>query len=223
MQASTVAGMRDELRAIPNLLGSAPLPAFDAPPPRPELLFLDWFRQALEAGVPEPHAATLSTVDQHGMPDARVLVLKDLTEDGRFAFAGGAGSAKARQLAAQPSAALTFWWQPQARSVRLRGPVVRASAAEAAHDDHERAPLARAIALVGRQSEELKDPSAVEPAVGEARARLEQDPALTAPRWALWLLDPVQVEFWQAEQGRQHLRLQYLRDDGVWRSRRLWP
>src|SRR4051794_37422883 len=189
--------MRDELRAVPNLLGSAPPPGFDSPPPRPDVLFADWFRQALDAGVPEPHAATLSTVDERGMPDARVLVLKDLTADGRFAFAGGAGSAKGRQLTAQPFAALTFWWQPQARSVRVRGPVVRATAAEAAQDDHERGPLARAIALVGRQSEELTDPAAVGPAVAEARARLELDPAVTAPGWALWFLDPVQVEFWQ--------------------------
>src|SRR3954451_141092 len=215
--------MRDELRAGPNLLGSAPPPAFDSPPARPEALFIDWFRQALAAGVPEPHDATLSTVDEHGMPDARVLVLKDVTEDGRFAFAGGAGSAKGRQLAVHPFAALTFWWQPQARSVRLRGPVGRAAAAGAAQDDRERGPVARAVALIGRQSEELAEPSAVEPAVADARARLERDPALAAPDWALWLLDPVQVEFWQAEQGRQHLRLQYLRDGAVWRSRRLWP
>src|SRR3954454_1801608 len=139
--------MRDELRAVPNLLGSAPPPAFDSPPARPEALFVDWFRQALEAGVPEPHDATLSTVDEHGMPDARVLVLKDLTADGRFAFAGGAGSAKGRQLTAQPFAALTFWWQPQARSVRVRGPVVSATAAAGAHDDRERSSLARVIAL----------------------------------------------------------------------------
>jgi pyridoxamine 5'-phosphate oxidase len=218
-----MAGMRDELRAVPNLLGSAPPPAFDSPPPRPDVLFADWFRQALEAGVPEPHDATLSTVDEDGMPDGRVLVLKDLTEDGRFAFAGGAGSAKGRQLAAHPFAALTFWWQPQARSVRLRGRVERASAVAAARDDHERGDLARAIALIGRQSEELADPSAVAPAVDEARARLERDRALTADAWVLWLLDPVQVEFWQAEQGRQHLRLQYARNGGGWRSRRLWP
>jgi pyridoxamine 5'-phosphate oxidase len=218
-----MAGMRDELRAVPNLLGSAPPPEFDAAPPRPQDLFVDWLRQALGAGVPEPLDATLSTVDEDGMPDARVLALKDLTEDGRFAFAGGAGSAKGRQLAARPAAALTFWWQPLARSVRVRGPVTRASAAEAAVDDRARGPVGRALALLGRQSEVLDDPSAVDPAVGAAWSQLEQDADLVAEGWALWYLDPVQVEFWQAEHGRPHLRLQYVRAGDGWRSRRLWP
>jgi pyridoxamine 5'-phosphate oxidase len=218
-----MAGMRDELRTIPNLLGSAPPPEFDAPPARPQDLFIAWFRQAVEAGVPEPHDVVLSTVDADGMPDARVLVLKDLTEDGRFAFAGGARSAKGRQLTGRSAAALTFWWQPMARSVRVRGPVTRASAAEAAADDRERRPVARAVALLGRQSEVLDEPSAVEPAIAAARSRLEQEPGLAPDSWALWLLDPVQVEFWQAEQGRQHLRLQYALEGDGWRIRRLWP
>jgi pyridoxamine 5'-phosphate oxidase len=218
-----MARMRDELRAVPSLLGRAPTPDFDHPPARPEQLFAAWFRDAVIAGVPEPHVATLSTVDEDGMPDARALVLKDVTEDGRFAVAGGAGSAKGRQLAARPAAALTFWWQAQARSVRVRGRVLQGSAEEAAADDRDRGPVARAVALLGRQGGGGGDASVVGDEVAAARRRLEEDPDVTAERWALWLIDPVQVEFWQAEEGRQHLRLQYLRDGDTWRSRRLWP
>ena len=218
-----MAGMRDELRAMPSLLGRAPAPDFTHPPARPEQLFVEWLREAVALGVPEPTVATLSTVDEHGMPDARALVLKDVTDDGRFAVAGGADSAKGRQLAARPAAALTFWWQPLARSVRLRGHVQQAPAAEAAADDRDRGPVARALALLGHQSEELTDPTDVDREVVAARDRLEQDPDLTADRWSLWLIDPVQIEFWQAEEGRQHLRLQYVRKGTGWRSRRLWP
>ena len=218
-----MAGMRDELRRVPSLLGGAPAPEFAHPPARPEQLFVEWFRYAVAVGVPEPHVATFSTVDERGVPDARALVLKDLTDDGRFAVAGGAGSAKGQQLASSPAAALTFWWQPLARSVRLRGPVHRAPAEEAAADDRARGTVARAVALLGHQSAELADPSDVDAEVAVARRRLEQDPDLTAEGWALWLIRPVQVEFWQAEEGRQHVRLQYVREDGTWRHRRLWP
>jgi pyridoxamine 5'-phosphate oxidase len=76
---------------------------------------------------------------------------------------------------------------------------------------------------MGRQSEELADASGVEPAVADARARLDLDSALTPPEWSLRLPVPSQVEFWQAEEGRQHRRLRYLHDDGSWRIRRLRP
>lgn len=98
----------DELRSLPTLIGRPPSELIDDPAQDPIDLFLDWMREAIDAGVPEPHAMTLSTVGEDGMPDARVLILKGVDARG-FAFASTSSSRKGRQLAAHPEAALTFW------------------------------------------------------------------------------------------------------------------
>lgn len=130
------------LRAQPSLLGVPP--AFDATglPSDPAELFEEWIRGAADAGVAEPHAATLSTVDAAGIPDARTLILKDLGAEG-WAVAGPRTSAKGEQLAAHPAAALTFWWQPIMRAVRVRGSVREASRARSAADLAARPSAAR--------------------------------------------------------------------------------
>ncbi|WP_308218554.1 MULTISPECIES: pyridoxamine 5'-phosphate oxidase family protein [Microbacterium] len=130
------------LRSIPSLTGTAPGPDADPLPTEPEELFARWIRQAVDAGVPEAHGATLATVDADGIPDARTLILKDLTPDG-WAFAGPRTSAKAAQLGAQAAAALNFWWPAVLRAVRVRGRVVEAPAEESAADLAARSPAAR--------------------------------------------------------------------------------
>ena len=106
------------------------------------MLFEQWLRGAAAAGVAEPHVATLSTVDADGLPDARALILKDVGPRG-WAIAGPWSSAKAEQLAARPVAALSFWWQPIVRAVRLRGGMQLATAAEVAADFEARPESAR--------------------------------------------------------------------------------
>ncbi|UJP11108.1 pyridoxamine 5'-phosphate oxidase family protein [Microbacterium sp. KUDC0406] len=130
------------LRAVPALTGSAP--PFDprAVPDDPVTLFLTWFDEALAAGVVEPHAMTLSTVDAEGRPDARTLILKDVDRLG-WAFASPRSSAKGHQLAVHPSAALSFWWPSQVRAVRVRGPVLQGTEAESAADLAARSAAAR--------------------------------------------------------------------------------
>lgn len=130
------------LRTLPSLTGSAPaLPAADLTG-APEDLFLTWLSHAVGAGVSEPHAMTLATLDADGIPDARTLILKDADARG-WAFAGPRASRKAVQLAAHPVAALNFWWQPLVRAVRVRGRVVEASAEESAADLAVRSEAAR--------------------------------------------------------------------------------
>jgi len=131
------------LRERPSLTGTPPALHPDAVPDDPLALFLNWITAAAEAGVAEPHAATLATADADGTPDARTLILKDVDERG-WAFAGTRSSAKGRQLAANPAAALNFWWQPVLRAVRVRGPVVEALAGESAADLAARSAAARA-------------------------------------------------------------------------------
>ncbi|MDQ0613428.1 pyridoxamine 5'-phosphate oxidase [Microbacterium sp. W4I4] len=130
------------LRALPTLAGIAPPLDLEAFPDDPVALFLDWLDIARQAGAAEPHAMTLSTVDADGVPDARVLVLKDVDERG-WAFASTRSSVKGGQLGDEPHAALTFWWQPVVRSVRIRGRVVEASGDESLADLHARSAAAQ--------------------------------------------------------------------------------
>lgn len=133
----------DWFRAQPSLTGSPPALDLGALPADPVELFLTWVRDAANAGVAEPHAATLATVDEEGLPDARTLILKDAGARG-WAFASQRSSRKGGQLAARPAAALNFWWQPVVRAVRVRGTVQEATRAESAADFAARSPASRA-------------------------------------------------------------------------------
>lgn len=148
-------GMRELLRGLDVLSGE--LPGFDpaATPPGPTALFTEWLPAAVAAGVPEPHAMTLSTADAEGNPAVRVLILKGLDADG-WKFAVHGGSPKGREPAARERAALTSYWPLQARQVRVRGPVVRESPERSAADFLARSPAARAEALLGMQSRPLR-------------------------------------------------------------------
>ncbi|KAG4065386.1 hypothetical protein HA402_006748 [Bradysia odoriphaga] len=135
--------MSSWLRAQPSLTGRSPALDPDALPDDPVALFLAWLETAVSDGVPEPHALTLATLDPDGIPDASTLILKGVDDRG-WGFAAPRASRKGRQLAARPVAALSFWWQPQVRAVRVRGRVAEASPADSAADLAARSAAARA-------------------------------------------------------------------------------
>lgn len=130
MDESSQAGW---LRAQPALIGTAAEFDLETLPEDPVELFVNWIRAAAEAGVAEPHAATLATVGADGVPDARTLILKDVSGSG-WAVAGQRSSRKGGQLTANPAAALNFWWQPVVRAVRVRGSVREGTRAECEAD-----------------------------------------------------------------------------------------
>jgi pyridoxamine 5'-phosphate oxidase len=216
--------VRELLFGVPML--SDDLPGFDleSAPQEPFPLFLDWLAEALAAGVREPHAMSVATVDAEGCPDLRVVALRDAGPDG-WTFATGADSPKARQLAGQPFAAIGFHWREQGRQIRARGPVVRADAATAARDFLERLPGSRAASLVGHQSEVLDDPDALPRAFDAALARVTAEPGTVDPDHTLFTLRPLAVEFWQGVATRGHVRLRYRAEQpgGPWLRERLWP
>lgn len=201
----------------------AELPGFDprSAPRAPHELFLSWLADA--AGqVFAPHAVTLSTVDAEGAPDARVVILKDVDETG-FSVASSAESPKGVQLAKDPRAAMTFFWAPVGRQVRVRGPVTPCGAAAAAADFHERSPASRIETLVGHQSEVLHDARDLHEAVAHAEDLVAEHPEKMPESWTRYLLEPETVEFWQARHDRRHIRLRYRAVDGGWITERLWP
>lgn len=199
------------------------LPEFDpdTAPKTPRELFLEWLEDAGEH-VLAPHAVTLSTVDSDGVPDARVVILKDVDAES-WAVATSSESPKGVQLANNPHAALTFFWPGRGRQVRLRGPVSPAAPEVSAADFTARPPASQVEAFVGRQSEVLADPADLDRAAEEARRWVEENPGVALETWTRYLVTPSEVEFWQASHDRRHIRLRYRRDNGAWVRTRLWP
>lgn len=214
--------LKDRLRALKSLAG--PFPVFDpaAAPEDPRDLFTTWLEAAIDAGIREPHAMTLSTVDADGNPDARVLILKNLDEAG-WHFATTRTSPKGRQIAANPRAALTFYWQPLGRQVRLNGTVVDLGLAAGAADFLARPVGARVAALLARQSDVLASDDELRQALEQEQQRAEHEPDRIAPDWAVYAVAPSSIEFWQGDTQRRHIRLRYRRSGTDWMRERLWP
>ncbi|BBC34133.1 hypothetical protein SGFS_054270 [Streptomyces graminofaciens] len=188
----------------------------------PLSLFTRWFVDAVAAGQVEPHTMSLATVDEEGRPDVRVVMLHDADTRG-WHFATHAGSRKGRQLAAQPYAALCFYWTSLGRQVRVRGRVTVAPAEVAHADLHARSTGALAAALVGHQSEVLSSYEELERASEAAWARAEREPDVPVPSWTAYVLEPEEVEFFQGDARRRHVRVSYRRGGGDWVRELLWP
>lgn len=214
-----------------TVFGATP-PPFDpdAAPADPLALFAEWLADAVDAGVADPNAMTLSTVDADGSPDARVLILRDATPEG-WSFGTSSSSPKGQQLAAAGRAALTFYWPARGRQVRVRGPIVEGSAEENAQSFLSRGTGGRAESFLGRQSDVIDDPDEPRRALDEVRQRIEEDPDLVSPTWTIYKVVPETIEFWQASRDRSHLRLRY-RSAGetaaatgahAFHMERLWP
>ncbi|WP_017610416.1 pyridoxine/pyridoxamine 5'-phosphate oxidase [Nocardiopsis xinjiangensis] len=216
--------IRDLLRGLPVFAAGTPPFDPDTAPEDPLDLFRSWFAGAVEAGVPEPHAMVVATADGRGVPSARVVIMKDLSARGWW-FATTTTSRKGRELARNQGAALTFHWKEQGRQVRVRG-VAEHAGAEASAEDFRRRPLeSRVAGLHGRQSEPLDELAEIDRAAGASRERLEHAPDLAPDDWGLYAVVPHEVEFWQGDPDRRHVRLRYERPDAdsAWERGLLWP
>lgn len=214
--------MREKLRNLKSLAG--PFYPFDpeAVPDDPVDLFTAWLRMAIDAGIQEPHAMTLSTVDAEGRPDARVLILKNIDQDG-WHFATAKSSPKGQQLEDNPHVALTFYWQPLGRQIRIRGIASDMGPAARDADFLARSIDSRAAALLAHQSNILVGDDELEREFDQQLKRIANDPQIVAPNWAVYAVRPSEIEFWQGSERRRHMRLRYRRNGDSWLRERLWP
>ena len=184
--------------------------------------FRAWLGAAREAGIYEPEAMTVSTVDADGRPAARYVLLRGLDERG-FCFYTNYDSAKGRALAAHPYAALTFGWLEIHRSVRAEGAVERLSEAESDAYFAARPRAARISAWASPQSKVIAARDVLEQAFADADRRFADAEVPRPPHWGGFLVRPERVELWQGRAGRLHDRLRYERDGDGWRIERLAP
>ena len=191
--------------------------------PNPFEQFRAWMTAAQGSGVLQPNAMTLSTVARDGAPDARLVLLKGFDERGLVFFTHRT-SHKGEQLAANPRAALTFWWEPLERQVRVRGRVEWTSDAESDQYFDSRPRGSQLGATVSAQSEVVADRAALERALAALDARLGATVPTRPPTWGGYRLVPEEFEFWQGRPNRLHDRIRYQRrHEGDWTRERLAP
>jgi pyridoxamine 5'-phosphate oxidase len=188
----------------------------------PVVQFGRWFEQAEQAGLLEPHAMTLATATPDGRPSARMVLLRDFDERG-FCFYTNYESRKAAELAANPRAALVFWWDKLERQVRIEGTVERTSRAESEAYFASRPPGSQLSAAASPQSRVIGDRAALERRVAELATAVPDGHVPLPDFWGGYRLAHEVVEFWQGRPNRLHDRLRYRRAGDTWKIERLAP
>lgn len=189
--------------------------------PDPIEQFKCWFDE-ISSGEIEPTAMTLATVDETGMPDARIVLLKGI-ENGQFIFYTHYDSAKGREIAYNGKAAINFFWSHSVRQVRVRGTVQKVS--EKMSDDYfaSRPLLSQLSATISHQSHVVSNREELEKRVEKLAEKYADQDIPRPENWGGYGLKPTEIEFWQGRDNRLHDRIRYQWKDNQWIMERLFP
>ncbi len=190
----------------------------------PFALFEAWLAEATASESNDPDAMALATADADGLPDLRMVLMKGFDARG-FVFYSHIASAKGRELAANPKAALLFHWKSLRRQVRVRGPVTPVTDAEADAYFATRPRQAQIGAWASEQSRPLESRLAFEQAIAKETAKYAIGAVPRPPGWSGWRIAPLQFEFWHDRPFRLHDRIEFRRSapDVPWTKTRLYP
>src|ERR1700742_4268689 len=188
----------------------------------PLRLWQAWFDEAVKGEPRDPNAMSLATVDPDGMPDVRTVLLKGVDERG-FVFYTNTESNKGRELAANPKAALLFYWKSLNRQVRVRGPVERVTQEEADAYFATRPKGSQIGAWASKQSRPMAGRFALEKEIAVYAAKYELSPVPRPLHWSGFRVTPSAIEFWRDRPFRLHERIRYSRESsgGVWTTEHL--
>ncbi len=190
--------------------------------PDPIAQFQAWFAAAQAAGVADAHAMTLATATPDGCPSARVVLLNQVDERG-FVFYTNYESRKGRDLAANPRAALVFYWPQVHRQVRVVGVVTQVSREESERYFASRPLGSRLGAWASRQSEVITSRAELDERLTQLEEGFRGRDVPCPPFWGGYRVTPEELEFWQSRPNRLHDRFRYRRENGKWRIERLSP
>lgn len=196
---------------------------FDHPPSDPISLLQGWIAEAGAAGLPNPNAMALATVDAAGQPSMRIVLLKGLDAGGAVFFTNRL-SRKGLELGRQPKAALLFHWDLMNRQARIEGVASAVSDAESDAYFCTRPREARIGAWASRQSQPVASRDALDAAVAEMEKRFVGQDVPRPPHWGGYRVSLNLFEFWQGQPHRLHDRIIYVPDGpGRWKTQRLFP
>ena len=190
----------------------------------PLVLFRQWIKDAGAAEINDPNAMSLATVDGDGLPNIRMVLLKDADADG-FIFYTNLGSAKALELSGNMKAALCFHWKSLRRQVRVRGEVLPVSEVEADGYFETRPKGSQIGAWASKQSQVLDGRFELEKRIAKFTAKFNVGQVPRPRFWSGFRLVPLEIEFWHDRPYRLHDRIVFNRDaaDQAWRKVRLYP
>ncbi len=191
----------------------------------PFKVFKEWFNLAGKADNFEPTALTLATVDESGMPSARVVLLKQFDDNG-LCFFTNYDSEKGQELDKHPKAAMVFHWPlPLHRQIRVRGTIEKLPYEHSNAYFQTRPRGSRIGAWASPQSQEISSREELEKQVKAMEERFSEDSIPCPENWGGYRLQPLSFEFWQAQDFRLHDRIKFtrssLQDD--WQAKRLAP
>lgn len=181
-----------------------------------------WFGEAQKAKAQEVNAMNLSTVSADGRPSSRIVLLKDISEEG-FVFFTNYKSRKAQQIESNPYVALTFFWPELERQVRIEGRLHKVSAEMSDEYFSSRPRASQLGAWASPQSQEIPGREVLESREKELEEQFAGQPIQRPPHWGGYELIPDQLEFWQGRPSRLHDRLLYKKEQKDWTRKRLAP
>jgi len=188
----------------------------------PVVQFGQWFADARGNGLDNPNALSLATADEQGMPSVRTVLLKAFDRAG-FVFYTNYGSRKAREIEANPQAAMLFHWLEFDRQVKIQGPVSRVSAAESMKYFTSRPRGSQIGAWCSQQSSPIGSRTLLVQAYESIKHKFAEGEVPLPDFWGGYRVEPVRIEFWQGRENRLHDRFEYRRQADGWTIQRLAP
>jgi pyridoxamine 5'-phosphate oxidase len=186
--------------------------------------FEKWFNEAVTSQVPEPNAMNLATVNEHGRPASRIVLLKGIEDHRFFVFYTNYQSEKGRELEKNPACALTFFWPELERQVRIEGIADRVAANQSELYFQSRPRSSQIGAWSSPQSSIIESREILEERYREMEKKFDGKDSLPKPhQWGGFKVEPLLVEFWQGRPSRLHDRIRYTKVDGTWKTYRLAP
>tara|TARA_R110002096_G_scaffold329006_6_gene523081 strand:- start:47639 stop:48283 length:645 start_codon:yes stop_codon:yes gene_type:complete len=184
--------------------------------------FKQWIQEALKAGVPEPNAMNLATVDNEGRPHSRIVLLKGFDENG-FVFFTNYASDKGREIEANHNVSICFFWIELERQVRIDGVAKKITKAESEAYFKSRPHKSQVGALASNQSEVVENRLFLEQKFEKLEAEFVEGEVPMPETWGGYVIEPSVIEFWQGRRSRLHDRIKYERKADNWIIKRLSP